>query len=117
MNSVLSERRISHHWLSPFATTLGPEFRDAAKTRLYSMTLSAMAARVGEIVKPSAFAVVRLMTRSNLVARPGCLPASPHAESYPHGSRHAGIVRKNLVHRTSTLQPPHNRDCRTLRAT
>ena len=40
-----------------------------SKTALYSMTSSASASRVGGSVSPSALAVVRLMTRSNLV---GC---------------------------------------------
>src|SRR5512132_1805396 len=50
---------------------LGPDFHRPDRTsfawRTHSITSSARASSVGGIFRPSAFAVVRLMTRSNLV--------------------------------------------------
>src|ERR1700736_6130098 len=52
---------------------LGPDFHRQDRTsfawRTYSITSSASASRFAGIFRPSALAVVRLMTRSNLV---GC---------------------------------------------
>ena len=52
--------------------------------------------------RPSALAVFRLMTSSNLVGcSTGRSPASPRAESCRHSRRRAGTGRRSSLHRTS----------------
>src|SRR6516225_6979650 len=69
--------------------------------RPYSITASAMAGSVGGTVRPSALAVVRLMTRSNLV---GCWTGRSAGfaprELYRHSLRHAGTGWVGLARRT-----------------
>ena len=70
----------------------------------YSITSSARASSVGEISKPSAFAVLRLTISSTwLAAGRGGRPASRHAKSRRQSRRRAGIGPGNLRYRTSIL--------------
>ena len=61
----------SGHWWSEFGCPLCAKSRHSAlrKERRYSITLSALTMTDSGTVRPSAFAVLRLMTSSNLV---GC---------------------------------------------
>src|SRR5262249_39323457 len=69
----------------------------------HSITSSARASNVGATDKPSALAVVRLMTRSNLVGCATGRKASPRAESCRHTRLHAGTGLGSLRHKTSNL--------------
>src|SRR5262245_56561004 len=104
----LSPGATQHSLPSGRCPLLGPVFHRLDRTsfawRTHSITSSARSRNDSGIVIPSAFAVDRLMTRSNLVvARPECPRVSPHAESYRHSHRRGGTGRDSLLHSEPNL--------------
>jgi hypothetical protein len=82
--------------------------------RPHSMTSSARASIVAGISRPIAFAVLRLMVRSNLVGcSTGSSPGFARARSCRHTQRRAEITAACLAHRTLNL---HYRRIRESRA-
>jgi hypothetical protein len=91
-------------------TSLDPGTRRRNKLKVpkgHSITSSAATSRVCGTVRPSAFAVLRLMTKSNLV---GCstrnfLGLVPRRKSYRPSRQSAERDQGRLVHMTSALRP------------
>jgi hypothetical protein len=87
------------------------------KEHCYSITSSATASRACGTARPSILAVLRLMTRSNLVGcSTGRRPASFLAESYQRVRPRDDTGRRSSGHKTSGLRPRQNLDDRATSA-
>ena len=82
-------------------TCTKPAVSRCSKQARYSITSSARASRVGGTSRPSAFAVLRLMIRSNLV---GCSPEDRQASCRAKSYQRDKLARGTKTRRTPWLQ-------------